>query len=553
MEQDTRANVGGRGGESAIELLYTPDAKQLLVAGTETKVDEPQHTSGESGTEAISLEEVIDLGAVDSNFYEKFFFPETARMEPAAFHGELMQLLDSLERYCNLQVFRGGAKTTKVRIYASKRIAYGISRTIVIVGKNQDHAIRSVAWIKKQVEENKLWRETFGLEKGEKWTDSEIHIRNRRAGTATWIVAFGITGSVRGVNFDDYRPDLILIDDVVAEENSLTEEQRDKTMKLIFGALKESLTPATESEFAKMVILQTPQAFEDVSQRAMKDKQFKSVQYGCWTKETEDLPLEQRESSWPARYPSATLREEKRAAIARNELSIFAREMECKLINAELSRFKEDWLQYYGPMEQEPEPDWSEMWVEMAIDPVPPPSPQAIAKGLRGKDYESFAVVGRKGGKYYLLETSMNRGHEPSWTIAEFFRLANKWRPKKTLIETVAYQRTLEWLLRQAMKEQGRYWVMEGFDDKRQKYHRIVDGLSGVSSNKQLFIHRERHVEFCSQFVAYPNVPHDDVIEAVAVALTSLSKGGMPGGREDYDVRAMEEHIPELEYKRGAP
>lgn len=553
MEQNKGEAVGAGSGDGLVGVLHSPDAEQLPVAGTEATVGEPQHTGDESGTEAVGLDELIELCAVDTALYEKTFFPDTARMEPALFHGEMMQLLDSLERYCNMQVFRGGAKTTKVRVYTSKRIAYGISRTIVIVGKNQDHAIRSVAWIKKQVEENKLWRETFGLEKGEKWTDSEIHIRNRRAGTATWVVAFGITGSVRGVNFDDYRPDLILIDDVVAEENSLTEEQRDKTMKLVFGALKESLTPATESEFAKMVILQTPQAFEDVSQRAMKDLQFKSVQYGCWTKETEDLPLEQRESSWPARYPSETLRAEKRAAIARNELSIFSREMECKLINAELSRFKEDWLQYYGPLEKEPEPDWSEMWVEMAIDPVPPPSEAAIAKGLKGKDYEVFAVVGRKAGKYYLLETSMNRGHEPSWTIAEFFRLANKWRPKKTLIETVAYQKTLEWLLRQAMKQVGRYWVVEGFDDRRQKYHRIVDGISGVSSNRQLFIHRERHIEFCSQFVAYPNVPHDDVIEAVAVALTSLSRGGMPGGKEEYDVKAMEEHIPDLDYQRGAP
>jgi len=474
-------------------------------------------------------------------------------MEPALFHADLTQLFDSLDRYCNVQVFRGGAKTTRFRLYAAKRIAYGVSRTIVVVGKNQDHAARTVGWIKKQVETNKKYTETFGLRKGSKWTETELHIINESAGTSTWVVAFGITGSVRGVNFDDYRPDLILVDDVVAEENSLTAEQRQKTVKLVLGALKESLTPATESPFAKLIILQTPQDFEDVSQLAMKDPQFKSVRYGCWTHATENHPLELRESSWPARYPSETLRTEKRAAAARNQLSIFSREMECLLITVETSTFREEWLQFYGPDEEEKAPEWSDLIVQIAIDPVPPPSDEALKKGLTGKDYEAFAVVGRRSGKFYLLEISANRGHEPSWTMAEFFRLAMKWRPVKILIEAVSYQRTLSWLLKQAMKQAGRYWLIETFDDKRNKHLRIVDGLVGITSNRQLYISREQHHEFTSQFIAYPNVRHDDIIEAVANACTSLQKGFMPGGPEEYNVAEMEKDIPELTYKRGAP
>lgn len=502
---------------------------------------------------AVTQAELIQLCAVDTALFDATFFPETARQAPALFHSELTGLFDGPDRYCNVQIFRGGAKTTRFRLYAAKRISYGISRTIMVVGKNQDHAIRTVRWLKKQIDRNKLWTSTFNLRRGEKWTDEEIQIVNELNGTATWVLAVGITGSVRGVNIDDYRPDLILVDDVVAEENSATEEQKDKTSKLVLGALKESLTPATESPFAKLVILQTPQAHGDISQEAMTDPQFKSVRYGCWTPETEHLPLEQRESSWPARYPSQTLREEKLAAIARNRLSIFSREMECLLINAELCKFKEEWLRYYGDGEEEPEPQWEDMWVEMAIDPTPPPSPSALAKGLRGKDFEAFAVAGRKGGKYYLLETSASRGHDPSWTISEFFRLARKWRVKKVVVEGTGYQRTLEWLLRKEMREKGIYYVVDTFDDKRQKFHRIVDGISGVASNGQLFVSRRRHPEFSTQYVAYPNVPHDDELEAAAVVLTSLSRGGMPGGTEEFNHNQMEDHIPDLKYQRGAP
>jgi phage terminase large subunit-like protein len=502
---------------------------------------------------AADLAEVIELGAVDSILFEKYFFPETSRVAPASFHPEMNAILDGTDRFCNFEIFRGGAKTTKFRMFATKRIAYGVSRTIVIVGKNQDHALRTTTWIKRQVEKNKRLKEAFRLRKGAKWQDAEFQIINDAAETATWVVALGISGTVRGVNLDDYRPDLILVDDVLDEENASTPEQRLKTERLVLGALKHSLISPVEAPFAKMVILQTPIDAEDISQVAKKDPTFKSVRYGCWTAETEDLPVDQRESSWPALFPTELLRGERAAAAAQNKLSIFSREMECKLITPENSKFREEWLQFHGPGEEEKTPEWFEMWIEIVIDPVPPPSEAQLAKGLEGKDFEAITAVGKKGGKYYLLETSYNRGHEPSWTVSEFFRMCNKWRPKKVLVESVAYQRTLAWLLRQAMKTAGRYWMVEEFNDKRPKPVKIVDGITGVASNRQLYISRKDHTEFMSQYITYPNVRHDDVLETVAIALTSLQRGGVGDTLEDHEFKETEKSIEDLGDYRGAP
>ena len=166
------------------------------------------------------------------------------------------------------------------------------------------------------------------------------------------------------------------------------------------------------------------------------------------------------------------------------------------------------------------------------------------------KDYEALSVVGKVRGKYYLLETSYNRGHEPNWTIAEFFRLCGRWKPRRVLVESVAYQRTLAWLLRQAMQRVGRYWVIEEIDDKRSKLNTILDGITGVASNKQLYIKSVDHAEFLHQFIHYPNVKHDDVIETVARGLTSLQRGMYDDG-ESEDIN--EDHIPDLRSYRGAP
>ena len=491
----------------------------------------------------VSQQELVKLCAVNDTLFAKTFFPKTARMESPEFHEKVWTMIGAPNsRLVGLWVFRGGAKTSILRMFTAKRIAYGLSHTILYIGRSEGHAARSVKWIRRQVEYNRVYSETFRLKKGDKWQDIEAEIWHETDEYPIWILGSGITGSVRGIVEGDYRPDLIVVDDVIDEENSATPEQRGKIEDLILGALKESLAPASEAPHAKLVMLQTPLNREDASAKAQKDREWTAARFGCWTPETEDLPLNQRESIWPERWSSEVLREEKTLAIARNGLSRFTREKECKLISPETSAFKPEWLKYYDLTPEH-------MHVVMAIDPVPPPSEIQIKKGMKGKDYEALAVVGCYRGQYYILEYSYNRGHDPTWTITEFFRLAFKWKPKLVVVEAVAYQRTLSWLLKQAMQQQRRYYVIKEIDDKRKKYDRIVDALSGPAFNGALHVH-ESHEEFIQQYTEYPDVNHEDVLEAVAVAVHELTRGY----DEDYDeILDEEKEIPKLEYVRGAP
>lgn len=506
---------------------------------------------------AAPVAEVVQHAAVDSIFFSRHFFPKTFRQEPAPFHGDLWALLDDPDaRYVNIQVMRGGAKTTILRTYMAKRIAYGISRTILYIGASETKTIDSIEWVKNQVERNKQYATVFGLKKGKPWTGERARVAHELEGHGAWLVGIGITGSVRGLNIEDHRPDLIVIDDVIGEGNSATPEQRRKIAELILGAVKESLAPRSEVPDAKMVIINTPQDFEDLSQLALKDEQFKSARFGCWTPETEDLPVEYQESAWPARWTSEELRAEKRAAIARNMLSLFAREMECRLVTTETSSFRQEWIRYFGADEQEQEPPLHEVWTVLVIDPVPPPSEVQIAKGLVGKDFEAMSVVGRWKGKFYVLETMCNRGHDPSWTVAMMFELAARWGVRKIIVETVAYQKVLEWLLREAMKRAGRYWPIEPFKDRRSKVDRINQGLKGPLSNGAVYFRRSQ-ATLLSQVIHYPGKnpsgTHDDEIETVAIAVQSLSQGMVGETMPDNFHEYLGPEIERIEYRRGAP
>lgn len=465
--------------------------------------------------------DAIDLCSSDPLFYCHYFFGKAYRQEDPPFARKVWSVLDNPEnRYVNIQLPRGWFKTTVLRTLMSKRIAFGQARTILYVGKSDEHGTRSVSWIRKQVLFNDKWRNTFGLGKGAKFAEGTLEISHGVEGEPVYVTAAGITGSIRGINFDDYRPALIILDDIIDRESVHTPAARKKITELVHGDIKESLEVATDNPFAQMVYIGTPLDSEDPGEMAKLDPEWVTFSQSCWTNETKDLGIEDQVSAWPARFPTETLRKKKLAAIQTNKLYIFLAEMECRITSPETSSFDVSWLKYYDILPPLEEVTERILW----IDPVPPPSEKQIAQGLAKKDYEAFAVVGRWKEKFIVLEIRSNKGHQPDWTIKTFFELCQAWRPREVWVEAVAYQRTLKWILEQAMMARRKFYAIFADDDRRSKHDKIVDGLNGPASQGRLYIQPEM-TTFKGQFTAHPQCTNDDELEAVARAVERLNHG----------------------------
>ena len=483
----------------------------------------------------VQLSEIVSLAAKDTELFGRTFFPNTFRSTSPPFHRRIFRSLEgSGNRHVGLMVFRGGAKTSILRVYTAKRIAYGLSHTILYVSASQEHAKRSVRWLRRQMEHNRRWRETFGLSRGKVWTDENLEIEHGVLGQRTTVIAVGITGQIRGINVDDYRPDLIVVDDPDSEESTATPEQRRKTSNLFFGALEKSLAPASENPEARMVLLQTPFHQEDLINRCVADSTWVTEVFGCFD--------ENGESRWPERFPTETLLADKQSYADRNQLPVWLREMECTIVGEENAAFRREWLRYWDEVPER-------MATYGAIDPVPPPSERELSVGLSRKDYEVLVIVGRGPDGYYLLDYSLNRGHTPDWTVAEFFRLLDKWRPFKFSVESVAYQRTLSWLLRKEMARRGRYVQVDEISSKQRKHNRILQAFSGIASNGKFFVRRGM-LEFEEQWLSYPYCRHDDLLDATSMALESAMD---LDPAMDFDPLLTENEIPEQEVYRAAP
>jgi len=454
----------------------------------------------------IDLLEAVALGAEDGEFYSHFFFPKAFRQQSPPFHAAIWSSLDNPDsRFVNVEVLRGGAKTTLLRSFTSRRIAYGLSRTILFVGKGKDHAVRSIEWLMRAVEYNSLWAQTFQLRPGKKWTGEEIEIIQGVDNITIRVIALGITGQIRGINVDDFRPDLIVVDDPLDEENTNTSEQREKINNLFFGALQNSLSPASESPMAMMALLNTPLNGDDLGQVCAKDPQWDSHNYSCFDAEGE--------SSWPARFPTAVLLEDKASFMARNMGHLWFREMECKITASALAAFKTVWLNYW---EVHPE----QMYVIVSVDPTPPP--RDGAKPNASLDDAVVMATGFYGGNVYLLEYFAAKSPNPLEFVYKIFEFVKKWQPRKVGVETILFQRVLSFIMRQQMQILGTFFYIVEVEDKRKKDTRIRQAITNRASNGSVYVHRS-HMEFIEQYTAYPNVNHDDYLDAFAIALCLMN------------------------------
>ena len=488
--------------------------------------------------------EAVKLGAVDSNFYGRYFFPEVCRQKSPDFHGDIWELFENPQhRFANAEIFRGGAKTSIARLFMSKRIAYGISHTILFIGKSEGHAARSIEWVMQQVEYNTLWAETFGLRKGKKWTATDCEIYHGTDSYPIRIIALGITGSVRGIIVGAYRPDLIIVDDPCDEENTATPEQRSKTTDLFFSAIKESLVPASEDPSAMLALLQTPLDAEDLSAVCTESPEFTSMRVGILTDENMDVA----ESAWPARWSKETILAEKEWAIGRNQLSIWMREKMCLIISRETSAFLAEWLEYYMVLPP------NARYV-MAIDPTPVLSNIARMTGQK-TDLQAVMVKAYWKMKQFVVEYATNRDEDPDQLVINMDRLCRKYPILRCGVEGIAYQRNLKWFIERQMKR-GRLKAMHVMElganmipGAKSKYDRIVQAHTGVASQGLLFV-RPEQTDFISQFTTFPNCKYKDLLDVSAMCDATIS------ARQEGYLSIMgddEEEIEELKWNRAAP
>jgi phage terminase large subunit-like protein len=488
---------------------------------------------------SVDLNELVSLCATDGELFCRTFFPSAFRQSSPEFHRDMWaDLIDPDVNLSAFSVFRGGAKTTLLRSFVAWSVAYRASRTIAYLGASTDKAHESGDWLRRLIEGNSedglSFAQVFGLRPGSVWNSDRLDILCRFAPqkpeTTITLVALGITSSVRGLNINNFRPDLVILDDVQTEENVGNETQRAKLNELVYASIFNTMAPRSEAPNRKMVLSNTPMRPQDLIAKAEHNPDYKFRKFG--------IRDEAGRSRWEERFPSEEIDREEAAARRENQWAYFAREKLCWLVPDEGQFFRPSDLRFY-------ETPPANMVTAYAIDPVPPPSAAQVAGGMSSKDFEAHVIVGMTANRdVYVLEMSTSRSHHPDWSANKFFELAGKWKPIRCRVEGIAYQATLKWYLDEQMKKRGRFHVVEIYKDQRAKPIRIRQSLAGLASNGKLYVRRDM-IDWLAQWETYPGCDHDDLMDATAMAVSLVLELG--DGMGDFNDLAGQGSMKQLE------
>nr|DAJ55171.1 MAG TPA: Large Terminase [Caudoviricetes sp.] len=433
---------------------------------------------------------------------------------------------------------RGHAKSTNLTFKGSLHAAlYRYKRYIIILSDTSDQANGFLSAIKDELEDNGAIREDFGDLTGGVWRENVIITSQ-----GVRIDAIGAGQKIRGRKHKNWRPDLMVLDDIENDENVRTVEQRKKLENWFYKAVSKAGDTYTD-----IVYIGTLLHYDSLLAKVLKNPAYRSVKYKAvqsfstsplwetWESIYTDLGNEGRELEAKKFFEenreemlagTKVLWEEKLSyydlmvtRVSEGEAS-FNSELQNEPVNPDDCLFNEEWFDYYNPEDM----DFSSADFRFYgfVDP-------SLGKNRRA-DYSAILTGALEvpTGYLYILDADIARRH-PDAIISDVLQKAD-WiqrtygkRYVKFGVETVQFQWFLKEQLAKSSARARIYLPIEEVPQSSDKVLRIQT-LQPDIKNKYIKFSR-RHKLLLEQLQYFPMADHDDGPDALE-GLRTIAQGG---------------------------
>lgn len=306
-----------------------------------------QRNSDEDIFEKILTDQVVRKHTVQNSF--EFFFPiyfhQYMEYETAPFHEEMFRILEDEQiKLAVFVAFRGSAKSTIISTAYVLWSILGIQqrKLIVICGQTEQKARQYLLNIKSQLLNNELLRKDLGPfeeEKNNLGNATALIIKRLNVK----IMISSVEQSIRGMRHDQYRPDLIILDDIEDTNSVKTRAGRDKTFNWLVSEVIPAGTKKTRI-IAVGNLLHEDSVLKRLQKRIEGDemKRIKSVYREYPIVDGKGNPL------WPGKYPTIEDVEVEREKTM-NEVAWF-REYMLQIITTDEQIVSPEWITFYDKM-----------------------------------------------------------------------------------------------------------------------------------------------------------------------------------------------------------
>ena len=489
------------------------------------------------------------LGAIDMEFFGRAYFPHYFSRPSPEFHRELDAIWQqgvlkgrypltpadtkAISRLPGVRravaAPRGHAKSTNLTFKGTMHSTlYGYKHYPIIISDSSEQAEGFLDNIRVEFEENTAILEDFGPLAGSVWRSNVLVTK-----TNIKIEAIGSGKKIRGRKHRNWRPDLIILDDVENDENVRTPEQRSKLKNWFDKAVSKS-----GDDYTDIVYIGTLLHYDSLLAKTLTNPAYRSIKYKAviqfsqaddlwqqWESIFTDLANDDREADALAFFQAhkaamlegtQVLWEEKLSyydlmvmRVSEGEAS-FNSEEQNEPINPDDCLFMEEWFEYYNEAEinfRDPVFDFFGV-----IDP-------SLGKTKRS-DFSAIVTLAkhRSSGYMYVVDADIERRH-PDRIIADVLAKEQWLRAsfghgyRKLGAETNQFQWFLKEELAKASAKAGLYLPIEEVQQTSDKVMRIQT-LQPDVKNKYIKFNR-RHKRLLEQLTQFPMGAHDDGPDAL--------------------------------------
>ena len=570
MNERKRQSINALAGAiaEADSKLYNEDSTDLnglraLLNGFLNKDDSPERVrlrrefaAGHPTTGPEGLRR--KLGAIDMEFFGRAYFPHYFSRPSPEFHRELDAIWQqgvlkgrypltaadtkTISRLPGVRravaAPRGHAKSTNLTFKGTMHSTlYGYKHYPIIISDSSEQAEGFLDNIRVEFEENTAILEDFGPLAGSVWRSNVLVTK-----TNIKIEAIGSGKKIRGRKHRNWRPDLIILDDVENDENVRTPEQRKKLKDWFDKAVSKC-----GDDYTDIVYIGTLLHYDSLLAKTLANPAYRSIKYKAvirfsqaddlwqqWETIFTDLSNDDREADALAFFQAhktamlegtQVLWEEKLSyydlmvmRVSEGEAS-FNSEEQNEPINPDDCLFMEEWFDYYNEAEVnfgDPAFDFFGF-----IDP-------SLGKTKRS-DFSAIVTLAKhKGSGYmYVVDADIERRH-PDRIIADVLAKERWLRAsfghgyRKLGAETNQFQWFLKEELAKASAKAGLYLPIEEVQQTSDKVMR-VQTLQPDVKNKYIKFNR-RHKRLLEQLTQFPMGAHDDGPDALEGARSIAKK-----------------------------
>lgn len=445
---------------------------------------------------AAELAKKFFLGKRDLVSFRADFLPGQADCRPAWFHHDWSEKLLYGSGHYAIQGYRECGKTSYIRAMAL--------HTLVYPSPDRDYTVFVMA--NQSLATNRLYeiRDMFLADPALSASLVKVNHKNEQVFEVTAdtgegyldirLEAYGKGASVRGLQWRDRRPKLVIIDDPQDGEDAKSELTLERDWNWFLSDVK--------------FLSRTGRIFmigNNLGERCLIERVFAHADELGF--QTVRIPVlnEQDEPNWPEHDPKEAVYAERDSFARMGKLDLWHREKMCVPMSPENRRFRSEMIKTFVRSDLAGVSLAKFITVDLAI------SQNATA------DYTVFCVVGvSPDNHWFVLDVDYGR-YDPTETLDRLFSLVAKHKPVSVGIETVAYQAALAHFVEREMVRRNLFFQLIPLRAEKKKELRIL-GMQPRFSAGQVWIPEtaDWRAEFEDQLLSFPYGRHDDIPDALA-------------------------------------